>query len=215
QQIIYLGVINPQDRVDLAVLAAERLAELRGRDGWELVVAGDGECLDDLRQLVDERGLQDIVRFTGWLDAAQVDSVLAAASIAIQPDPPTDMAHLSTMAKTIEYLARGLPVVAVDLIETRRSAEDAAVYVPNGTPDEFAKALDGLLGDASARARMREIGLERFSTVLAWEHQAAAYITTWQSLVPVPPGLTDTVELPRQRVRQKSDAKSGRHQVKS
>ena len=187
QQIVYLGVINPQDRVDIAVAAAERLAELRGRDDWELVVAGDGECLPDLRRMVAERGLQDVVRFTGWLEAAEVDAVLAAASIAIQPDPPTDMAHLSTMAKTIEYLARGLPVVAVDLVETRRSAEDAAVYVPTGTPDEFAKAIDGLLGDGSARARMRVVALERFRTVLAWEHQAAAYVATWQSLVPTGP----------------------------
>jgi glycosyltransferase involved in cell wall biosynthesis len=124
--------------------------------------------------------------------------VLAGACIAIQPDPPTDMAHLSTMAKTIEYLARGVPVVAVDLVETRRSAEDAAIYVPTGSADEFAKALDGLLGDASTRARMSEIGIARFRSVLAWEHQAAAYVATWQALVPV---VGATPHLPRQRDR--------------
>jgi glycosyltransferase involved in cell wall biosynthesis len=186
RRIVYLGVINPQDSVHVAVEAAERLAELRGRSGWELVVAGDGECLPDLRRMVDERGLADIVRFTGWLDAGQVDELLAGATIGIQPDPPTAMADLSTMAKTVEYLARGVPVVAVDLRETRRSAENAAVYVPTGTADEFAKVIDALLDDSTALSEMRDLALERFRTTLAWEHQAAAYTAVWQSLVPVP-----------------------------
>jgi glycosyltransferase involved in cell wall biosynthesis len=184
-QIVYLGVMGTQDRVDTAVLAAERLVDARGRVGWQMVLAGDGECMPELRRLVEDRKLADVVRFTGWLEAGQVDVVLRHATIAIQPDPPTDMAHLSTMAKTIEYLARGVPVVAADLRETRSSAGDAAVYVPSGTPDEFAKALDELLDDEPARARMREVALERFRTRLAWDHQAAAYVRVWQSLVPL------------------------------
>ncbi len=184
KRIVYLGVINVQDHVDVAVLAAERLAERRGRAGWELVVAGDGECLADLRRLVDERGLADVVRFTGWLNADEVDALLRTATIGIQPDQRTDMADLSTMAKTVEYLARGLPVVALGLRETRRSAEEAALYVPTGTPDEFAEALDKLLDDDARLATMGAIAVERFRTTLAWEHQAEAYITVWRRLVP-------------------------------
>jgi glycosyltransferase involved in cell wall biosynthesis len=190
KRIVYLGVINVQDHVDTAVLAAERLVERRGRDGWELVVAGDGECLADLRRLADERGLAGNVRFTGWLDGGEVDALLRGATIGIQPDQRTDMADLSTMAKTVEYLARGLPVVAMDLRETRRSAGDAAVYVPNGTPDEFAEALDKLLDDDAALAAMRTVALDRFRTVLAWDHQAEAYVKVWHRLVPVAGAVT-------------------------
>jgi glycosyltransferase involved in cell wall biosynthesis len=186
RRIVYLGVVNVQDSVDLVVLTAERLAQLRGRGGWEVIIAGDGECLADLRELVAERDLGDIVSFTGWLGPAEVDALLSTATLAIQPDPRTSMAELSTMAKTVEYLARGVPVVAVDLLETRRSAGDAAVYVPTGTPEEFAKAIDALLDDESAQASMRQVALDRFTTELAWEFQAERYITVWQSLVPVP-----------------------------
>jgi glycosyltransferase involved in cell wall biosynthesis len=185
KRIVYLGVINEQDRVDLAVLAAEELAALRGRAGWELVVAGDGERLADLRQLVEERGLGDLVRFTGWLGADRVDALLAGATIGIQPDPYTDMANLSTMAKTVEYLARGVPVVAADLLETRRSAADAGSYVRDATPEEFAAALDHLLDDEESLAAMRKSALGRFETMLAWEHQAQAYIGLWRRLVPM------------------------------
>ncbi|MEV7226660.1 glycosyltransferase family 4 protein [Polymorphospora sp. NPDC051019] len=189
QVVVYLGVINPQDHVDAAVLAAERLVDLRGRGDWRLVVAGDGDSLPGLRQLVTERGLDDVVRFTGWLEADEVDALLRSASIAIQPDPPTRMADLSTMAKTVEYVARGLPVVAVDLLETRRTAEGAATYVPTGSPDELAKALDQLLSDEEARSAMRTVARRRFTELLAWDHQARAYIRLWDRLLrPRPTG---------------------------
>ncbi|MFB9239220.1 glycosyltransferase family 4 protein [Plantactinospora siamensis] len=194
--IVYLGVINPQDHVAAAVLAAERLARRRGAADWRMVIAGDGESLPDLHRLATERGLDQVVRFTGWLDSDAVDGLLRLASIGIQPDPPTRMADLSTMAKTVEYLARGLPVVAVDLLETRRTAAGAAVYVPTGSPDELAAALDRLLDDHEARAAMRDVARRRFRHQLAWDHQSVAYLDLWRRLLGGAPGPTAPVPPP-------------------
>jgi glycosyltransferase involved in cell wall biosynthesis len=123
------------------------------------------------------------VRFTGWLEAVEVDRLLRAATVGIQPDPPSAMADLSTMAKSVEYLARGVPVVAANLRETRFSAGEAGIYVATGAADEFAKALDALLDDESTLVAMRAAAVERFRTVLAWEHQARAYVDAWNTLV--------------------------------
>lgn len=182
-RIVYLGVLGRQDNVRGAVLAAEELANLRGRQGWRLIIAGDGEELENLKTLVAQRHLSDIVEFAGWLGPQEVDDLLSKATCAIQPDLATPMNQLSTMAKTVEYLARGVPVVAVDLLETRRTAEDAAIYVPTGDPAEFAKAIDELLRDDTMRATMSRTGLDRFDTILAWEHQAGRYIEAWQRLL--------------------------------
>ncbi|MEV0562023.1 glycosyltransferase family 4 protein [Dactylosporangium sp. NPDC050588] len=181
--IVYLGVLGAQDGVDNAILAAERLVDLRGRLGWRLVVAGDGECLESLKALTVERKLEDVVEFTGWLGVEEIDRLLRTASVGLQPDPRSAHAEVSTMAKTVEYLARGLPVVGVDMRETRRSAGDAGVYVPNGTPEEFAVALHRLLDDPVARASMRNVALARFRNTLAWEHQATAYVRLWDELL--------------------------------
>ncbi|MFY1672965.1 glycosyltransferase family 4 protein [Plantactinospora sp. WMMB334] len=183
QRVVYVGVINPQDNVEATVLAAERLAGLRGTEDWELVVAGDGESMPELRRLATERGVDDVVRFTGWLEAEEVDALLCSASVAIQPDKPSPMAEMYTMAKTVEYVARGVPVVAVDLLETRRTAEKAASYVVNGSPDEFAKAIDQLLSDGQARAAMSATGRRRFVDELAWDHQVKSYIRLWDRLL--------------------------------
>jgi glycosyltransferase involved in cell wall biosynthesis len=192
-QLVYLGVLGPQDNVECAVLAAEELISLRGRGDWRLTIAGDGETLGDLTKLVADRGLGDVVEFAGWLDSTQVDELLRGATVAIQPDAPTKMNDLSTMAKTVEYLGRGVPVVAADLTETRRTCGDAAVYVPGGTPAEFAAAMHLLLDDPTKRASMREVALSRFDEQLSWESQATRYVATWDRL------LKRTVAIPRPR----------------
>lgn len=200
--IVYLGVMGKQDNVRGAVLAAEELIGLRGRDGWKMVIAGDGEELGALKELAARRNLGDLVEFTGWLGPQGVDDLLSRATCAIQPDLATPMNQLSTMAKSVEYVARGVPVVAVDLLETRRTAEDAALYVPTGDPAEFAKALDQLLSDDAAREHMGRIGRQRFETELAWDHQARAYIALWQRLLhrraAIPAPRTSLSEQPEQ-----------------
>ncbi|MGA3539750.1 glycosyltransferase family 4 protein [Micromonosporaceae bacterium DT194] len=195
--VVYLGVINPQDHVEAVVLTAERLVHLRGRDDWRVVVAGDGDSLPRLRELADEHDLTDLVTFTGWLEADEVGALLRTATIAVQPDPPTRMAQLSTMAKTVEYVARGLPVVAVDMLETRRTAGGAAHYVPTGDPDELAKAIDQLLADSETRTDMQRVARARFETELAWDHQVKAYLALWRRLLPGAPSAS-TAESPAQ-----------------
>jgi glycosyltransferase involved in cell wall biosynthesis len=182
-KVVYLGVFGPQDNVEGAVLAADELTRRRGRTGWKMVLAGDGESMPALRKLAAEKGLDDVVEFTGWLDGPSVDALLQEATVAIQPDLPTRMNQLSTMAKTVEYVGRGVPVVAADLIETRATLGDAGAYVPNGTPAEFAEAIDGLLDDPDRRRQMRKLGRERFLGQLSWEHQAGKYASVFERLL--------------------------------
>ena len=149
-----------------------------------MIIAGDGESMPALQKLVSERGLGEVVEFTGWLDGSAVDELLRSATVAIQPDLPTRMNDLSTMAKTVEYLGRGVPVVAADLVETRRSAGDAAVYVTHATPGGV---RSGHRRPARrfrrGGRRMREVGLARFAETLAWDHQATRYLTVWSEAV--------------------------------
>ncbi|MDI6101738.1 glycosyltransferase family 4 protein [Actinoplanes sp. NEAU-A12] len=201
-RVVYLGVFGPQDNVEGVVLAADELIRRRGRDGWRVVLAGDGESMPSVRALIAEKGLSDVVELTGWLNGEQVDEVLRSATVAIQPDLPTRMNQLSTMAKTVEYVGRGLPVVAADGIETRRTLGDAGAYVANGTPEEFATVIDELLDDPERRQEMRKLGRDRFLSMLSWEHQAGPYAAVFQRLLakrlPAPGG-TPAPRIPRQR----------------
>ena len=71
----------------------------------------------------------------------------------LSPDPKNPLNDLSTMNKSMEYMAFELPVVAFDLRETRVSAGDAAVYVKPNDVREYAQAIVELIDDEPKRAR--------------------------------------------------------------
>lgn len=180
--VAYIGVMGPQDGVDIAVRAAGIIVREFGRDDIAFTLIGSGDCYDELVALRDELNLQGHVEFTGRAPDELVTKIMSTASAGLSPDPKNPLNDVSTMNKTMEYMAFELPVVAFDLRETRVSAQDAAVYVTPNDVHEYAKALVGLLDDEAARAQLGKLGRARVEDDLAWSHQERAYLGVYQRL---------------------------------
>ena len=118
----YIGVMGPQDGVDIVVRAADIVVRELGRDDIAFTLIGSGDCFDELVALRDELGLAGHVEFTGRAPDELVTRILSTADVGLSPDPKNPLNDLSTMNKSMEYMAFELPVVAFDLRETRVSA---------------------------------------------------------------------------------------------
>jgi glycosyltransferase involved in cell wall biosynthesis len=177
----YLGVMAPQDGVDRALRAAAAIVR-SGRDDVHFLFMGSGDSYDELVSLADQLGITDRVTFTGRIPDETVWEVLSTADVGLSPDPLNPLNDVSTMNKTMEYMAFELPVVAFDLRETRVSAGPAAVYVQPNDTDAFARAIVELLDDPEQRAEMGRQGRERVERELAWRHQAPQYLRVYESL---------------------------------
>jgi glycosyltransferase involved in cell wall biosynthesis len=185
----YIGVMGPQDGVDNVVRAADILVHQLRRDDIAFTLIGSGDCFDKLVALRDELDLAGYVEFTGRAPDELVARVLSTADVGLSPDPKNALNDLSTMNKSMEYMAFELPVVAFDLWETRVSAGDAAVYVKPNDVREYAAAIADLMDDESARARMGSLGRARVEEELAWCHQERAYLSVYQRLTSGAKGL--------------------------
>jgi glycosyltransferase involved in cell wall biosynthesis len=185
--VAYLGVMGPQDGVDLAVQAADHIVHQLGRTDISFTFMGSGDSLDDLLSLRDQLDLKDYVEFTGRVPDAVVARVLSTAHVALCPDPKTPLNDVSTMNKTMEYMAFSVPVVAFDLRETRISAQDAAVYAPPNEVEAFARAIVDLLDDEPQRLAMGQRGRTRVVDTLAWSHQRTNYLNVYRELAPPSP----------------------------
>ena len=53
---MWAGKMGRQDRVDLAVRVAEHVVRDLGREDCGFVVLGDGECLEEVRNLTSTSG---------------------------------------------------------------------------------------------------------------------------------------------------------------
>jgi glycosyltransferase involved in cell wall biosynthesis len=178
----YLGVMGPQDGVDLVLEVADQVVHRLGRHDIGFTLIGSGDSFDELVELSHRLCLTDYVTFTGRIPDADVAAILSTADVGISPDPKNPLNDVSTMNKTMEYMAFELPVVAFDLWETRISASDAAVYATPNDVEEFAKLLVDLVDDEPRRRSMGRAGRARIENELAWEHQAPRYVGVYEKL---------------------------------
>jgi glycosyltransferase involved in cell wall biosynthesis len=98
------------------------------------------------------------------------------------PDPKNPLNDLSTMNKSMEYMAFLLPVVAFDLRETRVSVGDAGIYVTPNDVREYALAIAALMDDQDQRLHLGKLGRMRVEQELAWTHQERAYVNVYDNL---------------------------------
>lgn len=180
---VWLGIMGPQDGVDLALRAAHHYVKDLGRDDCSFAILGFGDAEKDLRALTTRLGLDDWVTFTGRADPEMIAEYLSTADVGLVPDPFTPYADLSTHNKTLEYMAHELPVVAFDLKETRASAGDAGRYVRNDSVEALAEAIAELLDDPDRRAEMGTEGRKRLEHELAWSHQSPRYVGVYDNLL--------------------------------
>jgi glycosyltransferase involved in cell wall biosynthesis len=179
----YIGVMGPQDGVDIILRAAAHIVHDMGRDDVSFTLMGKGDCFDALLALRSELGLDDVVEFTGRAPDDLVFRVMSTADVGLSPDPKNPLNDVSTMNKTMEYMAFELPVVAFDLRETRVSAGDAAVYAAPNDTRLYARAIIELLDDEPRRRAMGARARARVEDELAWPHQSGAYVGVYAGLL--------------------------------
>ena len=189
--VAYIGVMGPQDGVDLAVRAAAHVVHNLRREDVSFTFMGSGDSYDQIVALCDELGLQDYVELPGRVPDDTVVDVLSTAAVGLSPDPKNPLNDVSTMNKTLEYMAFSLPVVAFDLKETRVSAGEAATYVESGDVPAYARAIVELLDDRGRRESMGEAGRIRIEQELGWPSQRDLYVGVYDTLVDRRPGLAD------------------------
>jgi len=182
----YLGIIGPNDGLDLLLGAIDHLVHTRNRRDIRFVVIGGGDLYAQIVTSSHSRWLDPFVWFTGRIPDRQVIEWLSTCEVCVAPDPKDPLNDISSFNKVVEYMALGKPIVAFDLQELHVTAEDAAVYVAANDVEAFGDAIARLLDAPEQRHRMGAAGQKRFETELAWEHQEVHLLALYHELLGPP-----------------------------
>ena len=166
--VVYLGEMCPQDGVDYLLRAVADFVEKR--DDTVFTLVGGGPALEDMKKLARQLDLAGKVNFTGRISDQELNAYLSTADVCVDPDPYSEWSDKSTMNKVMEYMVFSKPIVAFDLMENRRSAQKAAVYVKPNDTIAFYSAIQALLDDPQKRHWMGTFGRNRIFYHLSWEN---------------------------------------------
>lgn len=178
----YLGVMAEFDGVHHLVEAAAHLIKQRGRDDVRFSLIGDGPERERLIALAERLGIAEQVSFPGRVSDEVMIRTLSTCDVCVAPDPRNPLNEKSTMNKILEYMALERPVVQYDLLEGRRSAEDAALYAEPNTPPALAEKIEELLEDPALRSKLGNRGRERMERELGWKHQVQMLLAAYDRI---------------------------------
>lgn len=182
----YVGIIGVQDGVDNMIRMIDRLRTVHHREDFFAVIVGDGPAAAELRNLVDEFSVADLVCITGMVPFSSIPAYIASFDICFTPDPINSYNDSCTTIKTMEYMALRKPVVCFRTRENQLTAGDAALYADNNDVAAFARATVRLMDDPVLRQTLGKIGRERIERSLTWNHQAMQLVALYDDLFGLP-----------------------------
>ena len=136
-----------------------------------LVIAGVGSLDASLRLLAASLGLEDRIRFLGWVPDAV--PVLSASTVVALPSLAEGLPLVA-----LEAMALAKPVVATAVGGTPEAIEDGVTgrLVPAADPGALAAALRDLLDDPVRAARLAAAGRQRVDERFGIARMGAAYV---------------------------------------
>jgi glycosyltransferase involved in cell wall biosynthesis len=149
-----------------------------------LLVVGKGLFAeDDVRfdRLVRERGLSESVIRTGWVEPEALPDHFAAADVALYPLDDTLINRAKCVAKLVELLTAGVPVVAdaVGQAGEYMRQDETGILVPPGDVEAMAREIVGLLQDADRRQALGAASAEHMRATFDWDVLAQTLLAAY------------------------------------
>jgi colanic acid/amylovoran biosynthesis glycosyltransferase len=93
--------------------AIKAIAQIKGKYNIHYDIVGDGPLRDDLKKLVTDLGLDDIIQFRGWTDSETLERLYSQAHLFIHPSiTSSDGNQEGQGVVLLEAQAYGIPVIA-------------------------------------------------------------------------------------------------------
>jgi glycosyltransferase involved in cell wall biosynthesis len=166
----YIGSIVQYEGLDYLVEAVGMMDEATKRKISVLIV-GDGSSLSDLVDMVQERGLSSLFRFTGRVEHHMVERYHSLVDIAVLPRKGQPVCEMVSPLKPFEAMAQKKCIVASDVSALKEIIEDGerGILFQKDNPADLCEKLTTAIGDERYRKKLGESGWKWVTRERSWE----------------------------------------------
>ncbi len=179
----YVGVMGEPEGIDYLLESVRYIIHTLENREIQFMLIGSGPLFDQLQVLSEKLKVSEFVEFTGRISDSELLERLSSCDVCVNPDKKMPYNNFSTMNKIMEYMAIGKPIVQFDLLEGRRTADEASLYAKGNDPIDFAEKILELLENPELGEKMGQIGRKRMEQELEWRYQAPKLLAAYNKVL--------------------------------
>ncbi len=151
-----------------------------------IVIVGTGPLESLYRQMIADRGLEDRVLLAGRVGTEDLNALFRGAALYAMSSVKRSEAFGIV---TLEAMGHSLPVVATQIdgsgVAWVAGDGETGPIVPPRDPAALAQAIDGLLGDAAARAAFGKAARARYERLFTNDRMNGAVLALYRAQEPL------------------------------
>lgn len=179
----YIGGVQPQRDLETVFKAFSMLKSLNQK---LLIVGGHPQEIQGLEAMIQKYQLEDLVKITGWISYTEMLQYLAELRIGLVPMKDNFYnRHLTAPMKILDYLSRGIPVLAADLPSSREFVDDSeGLFYTPGDAQQLADRIRQLHEQPTRLQELSQGALQK-GQLLTWQNRAKRIIQIIQQSSPI------------------------------
>jgi len=153
--------------------AEEAVMAMRQLNDALLLIIGSGDVIETLKQMVDEYGIRERVRFMGRMPYEQMMLHTRLCDIGLTLDRDTNLNYRYSLPnKVFDYIQAGVPVLATDLPEVSRVVvgHDVGMTINGLTPELLVNAIETMRNDPQRMVTWRS-NCQLTAGQISWENE--------------------------------------------
>ena len=179
--MIYPGTLNWHQGLDMAIEAIDMIASKVPEA--EFHIYGRGSELENLKELVNSKGLQDRILFKPPLPIEDISGMMAEADLGVIPKRNDPFGGEAFSTKSLEFMSLGVPVVMSATKIDKYYFNDSVVrFFEPGEPGSLASAMYEMIINQKIRKEYARNAL-RFVDNFSWGAKQQEYLAIVDYLV--------------------------------
>lgn len=175
--LVFQGAVNEARGFEFLIPAMKQIP-------YKLVICGDGNFMQQLKNLIAENNVADKVELRGMLQPAELRIIAQKASLGLGFAEKEGVNQFHALPnKFLEYMHAGLPQIAMNFPEYQKinSHFEVAVLVDELSVEEIAKTINEAMADENLLLTMNKNALLA-REIYCWQNEEKFLLQFYQQL---------------------------------